>query len=516
MIPRPTLYDYLDRPLPVGASASRFEGARYNRLVMDWVASSLGPNPNPWELGMLRDRTRDRVANDPIASSIPSTISINAVGSGLTPQSRLRPEVLGFSEEKAEELQTQAEGAFDEWQKYADAGGRLDFQEMQPLALERVIIDGEILANLPMLSDSGRPFGRAVELITGDRLATPYGQGNGNVFQGVELGEERKEPLRYWIRKAPKAMGDVELPNSDFLGIPPRDAQGRPMLLHIFATKEPGQVRGRAHFAPVLKYFKNLADSLDAEVVAQKVAACLSAVITRNSADISTFPAVTDSGLVSPPSLEDSGQKKFKLEPGMVPTLAIGEDIRIVDFKKGGETFEIFLTKVLRILGNAFGLPYELLLRDFSKTTYSSARAALLEGWRVFLYWRNWLTRKFCQPIWELVLEEAMLQGRFAVRPQDFYARRNEYCRADWIGPTRGWVDPVKEIVAAKLEEDYDYTTLADQCAAQGRDWENVLRQKAREYKRRLSLGLPIVKAAQVTVIVGGETTGEQPNAPQE
>lgn len=515
MRPRPTLYDYLDRPLPVQASDSRFEGARFNRLVMDWVASSQGPNPNPWELETLRDRSRDRVANDPIASAIPTTISLNVVGPGLQPQSRLRAEVLGISEDEAETLQNQAEDAFEEWQKYADAGGRLDFQEMQTLVLNSVIVDGEILANLPMLSGGGRPFSRAVELITGDRLATPYGQGNSNVFQGVELGEERKEPRRYWIRKAPKAMGDVELPSQDFLGIPPRDAQGRPMILHIFATERPGQIRGFTHFAPVLKYFKNLADSLDAEVVAQKVAACLSAVITRTNVDIPTFPAVSSTGSPSPSSSTYSDQKTIKLEPGMVPTLGIGEDIRIIDFKKGGETFDVFLTKVMRILGNAFGLPYELLLRDFSKTNYSSARAALLEAWRAFYYRRSWLSRKFCQPPWELVLEEAMLKGQFEVRRRDFYARRAEYCRAAWIGPGRGWVDPVKEIVAAKLEEDYDYTTLADQCAAQGRDWEDVLRQKAREYKRRLALGLPISKAAQVQIILPGETTGEPPNAPQ-
>jgi lambda family phage portal protein len=310
-------------------------------------------------------------------------------------------------------------------------------------------------------------------------------------------------------------MGDVELQSQDFLGIPPRDAQGRPMCLHIFATKQAGQVRGFPHFAPVLKYFKNLADSLDAEVVAQKVAACLSAVITRTNTDIPTFSAVSSAGSPSPSSSTSSDQQKIKLEPGMVPTLGIGEDIRIIDFKKGGETFDVFLTKVLRILGNAFGLPYELLLRDFSKTNYSSARASLLEAWRVFSYWRPWLTRKFCQPVRELVLEEAMLKGRFEVRRRDFYVRQAEYCRAVWIGPGRGWVDPVKEIVAAKLEEDYDYTTLADQCAAQGRDWEDVLRQKAREHKRRVALGLPIPKAAQVQIILPGDTTGDPPNAPQ-
>jgi lambda family phage portal protein len=501
------LYDYLDRPLGLRASDSRFEGARSNRLMMDWVISSMGLNPGSMELTTLRERSRDRISNDPIASSIPQTIAVNSIGSGLQPQSRLRAEVLGIPEEKAEDLQNEAEDAFEEWQKIADAGGRLDFPEMQTLALTSVVVDGEILANLPVLSEGGRAFGRAVELVTADRLATPYGLGQGNIFQGVELGEERKEPRRYWIKNAPRAIGDVELESQEFTGIPARDGQGRPMILHIFATRQPGQVRGFPHFAPVLKYFKSIADSLDAEVVAEKVAACLSVVITRLAPELGApFPTTTEAG---------TGNKLSKLEPGMIPVLAVGEDIKLIDFKRGGETFDVFLTKVLRIIGNALGLPYESLLRDFSKTNYSSARAALLEAWRVFLYWRNWLTRKFCQPIYELVLEEAMLQGRLAVRPQDFYARRAEYCRTVWVGPGRGWVDPVKEIVAAKLEEDYDYTTLADQCAAQGRDYEDVLRQKAREMKLRQKLGLPIAKAAQVQIVLSPGEEKEEPNASQ-
>ncbi len=495
---------YFNRPSQLQASSgSKYEGARFNRLVMDWVTSSLGTNPPAWELETLRDRSRDRTRNDPIGAAIPETLMINIVGSGLQPQSRLRADRLGISEEEAEVLQSQAEAAFDLWQSRADAAGRLDFSEMTTAIMFKIIEDGEILVNLPMLSENGRPLSRALELIAAERLATPRGKSGQNIFQGIELGEERKEPLRYWIRKAPKIISDMELPGYEFSGIPARDAQGRPMILHLYATRQPGQLRGVPHFAPVLKYFKSLADSLDAEVVAQKVAACLSAVITRTDVSIPTFPTTED---------PETGKKLIKLEPGMVPTLGIGEDLKLIDFKRGGETFDVFLTKVLRIIGNSLGLPYELLLKDFSKTNYSSARAALLEAWRVFIYWRNWLTRKFCQPVWELVLEEAYLRGLFQAK--NFYANQAEYCRAVWIGPGRGWVDPVKEVVAAKLEEDYNYATLADQCAAQGRDWEDVLKQKAREMKRRKELGLPEPLAAQVQVVVPGKI-GEEvvPNA---
>lgn len=504
-LPPGQLVDQFNRPLrPAAFTGSRFEGARFNRLAMDWVVSTLTPNAPPWERETLQNRSRDRVLNDPIASSIPDTLCVNIVGPGLTPESRMRSERLGLSEEETEELQTQAEEAFARWQPWADAAGRLDFQEIQDLVMRKVIEDGEVLVNLPVLRDALRPLGRALEVISGDRLATPRGRQrtNKNIFQGVELGEERKEPLRYWIRKAPKTMVDIEVPQFEFAGIPARDSRGRPMILHIFATRQPGQVRGVPHFAPVLKYFKNMADSLDAEVVAQKVAACLSAVITRQHPDMTTFETTTD---------PDTGKKLVKLEPGMVPTLGIGEDLKLIDFKRGGETFKVFLTTVLRILGNAFGLPYELLLKDFSEVNYSSARAALLEGWRYFLYWRSWLTRKLCQPVWELVLEEAWLRGQFRVA--DFYANREEYCRAAWIGPGRGWVDPVKEVVSAKLEEDFGYATLADQCAAQGRNWEDVMKQRAKEQRRREQLGLPPATSKQVQIIFNENPAGGEEDA---
>jgi len=89
---------FVGRPLKTLAAGSRFEGARANRLVMDWVLSSLSTNPMPWELDTLRERSRDRALNDPIAASIPQTLTVNIVGSGLQPQSRLRADKLGISE----------------------------------------------------------------------------------------------------------------------------------------------------------------------------------------------------------------------------------------------------------------------------------------------------------------------------------------------------------------------------------------------------------------------------------
>ena len=147
------------------------------------------------------------------------------------------------------------------------------------------------------------------------------------------------------------------------------------------------------------------------------------------------------------------------------------------------------------MIGTAIGLPYELLLKDFSKTNYSSARAALLEAWRHFLGWRNWFAPKFCQPCFDLVLEEAYLRGMFDA--PDFYEHKDEYCRVRWIGPARGWVDPVKEVEASRKAIDYGLSTLAEEVAGQGRDWEEVMEQIKREEDKTKELGVKISRAQQ-------------------
>jgi capsid protein len=58
------------------------------------------------------------------------------------------------------------------------------------------------------------------------------------------------------------------------------------------------------------------------------------------------------------------------------------------------------------------------------------------------------------------------------------------------VPPGYGWVDPVKEISASQSAIEVGVSTLSDEAAAQGRDWEEVLEQQAREKQRRLELGL--------------------------
>ena len=462
-------------------AGSMYRSAEISRLRADWV--SFGPEaatPGSSELQLLRNRSRDANRNDPVASGATETYAVNIVGSGLKPQSRIRAEAIGVSDERAAALQAQAEGIWERWKPMADAANVLDFDEIQFLALRKICEDGETICIPTWADEPWRPYGRCLELLESDRLAQPLNRRTSpGERDGIRYGK-RGQPLSYCIRQA----GDTSLTEFKYADIAARDERGRPKILHVYPVKRPGQSRGVPLFAPVLTYFKDLADYLEAEVVAARVAACLAVFITKQDAMFSANNMATS----TEPS---TGARVQGIEPGMVSYLNPGEAIDTVDPKRPGDAFPAFIETVLRLVGTSIGLPYELLVKDFSKTNYSSARAALLEGRRVFTHWRSWFARRFCQPIWDLVLEEAFLRGEFEAK--DFYRFRHEYTRAMWIGGGWGWVDPVKEVESSLRATDGGLSTLAEEAAGQGRDWEEILEQRAREQRKIESLGVKIV-----------------------
>jgi lambda family phage portal protein len=226
--------------------------------------------------------------------------------------------------------------------------------------------------------------------------------------------------------------------------------------------------------------FKDLADYLEAEVVAARVAACF-AVLVKKREPYDAAEARSD-------ETNTNSQRIEELEPGMVEYLSEDEDISTVNPQRPGVTFDMFVERILRAIGASLGLPYELVCKDFSKTNYSSARAALLQAWRYFAMRQDFLARGLCQPVWELWTEEGYLTGELGF--DDYYAMRDAYTAAKWIGPGYRHVDPPKEVKASRDAVDGNLSTLADECALQGRDWEEVLEQRAREEARRKELGL--------------------------
>ncbi len=481
-----------------------YDGASHDRLRASWKSSRGSADEDLlFDLNDLRERSRDLVRNDGIAAGIISTMVNNIVGHGIMPQSRVDKEIIGLSDEEADSFQKVIEREWDKWSPHADTAGRMNFWEIQQMVQSQVLINGEVIIVREMVDDPWRPYSLALNVIEADRLDTPWDLSqNKNIRRGVELGS-RGEPIAYWIRKTHPGdyfYGNRVFFSQDFVRFPIRNEFGQLNVLHLYWKKRPGQTRGEPFFSPVLLKFKELADYMEAELVGARIAACFSIFITKM--DAYTTAMRSASGTKNDKRLE-------AIEPGIIEYLNPGEQVNVANPNRPGSQFDPFVDKILKFIGAGLGLPYELVIKDFSKSNYSSARAAILEARKLFRCSQSWMSEKLCQPVWELFAEECFLRG--TIDAPNFYQYQKEYCRARWIAPGWGYIDPEKEINASTEAIKNNLSTLADECAAiGGKDWEDVLDQRAREEKRKKDLGLPEEQGNTITLTAGQKGKNNQ------
>ena len=451
-------------------------------------------------------RATDIACNDAHGASIVDSIVINSVGTGLWPRSTPNHKRLGISEEQAAELAEAMEWEFEQFSREADARGVTDFYGLQTQNVWSMLVKGEFI-NLPlMLRNPGRRYSLALQIVDPARLRTPgVYTSAADVRDGIRLGTTG-QPLSYFLADPENGLLVPGLDLSQFQEVPPRRGH-RPTVMHGFVPKEPEQVRGVPIFAPVMKLFRDKGDYLDFELVAAIVAANFPVWIEKsNPYDAHTLP-----GVRSVNTTQDETTHYRELSPGQVHYGNPGEKPYFPSPNRPSGNLPAFLETVLRAIGaGGGGMPYEITAKDFSKTNYSSARAALEEAWRVFGFTQDWLIKAFCQPVYEMVFEEAWLRGRVKL-PQgiDFYTFRAELCAADWTVPARTSLDPVKEMVAHVMGKQNNVATDADFCAKRGKDYEDVYRQRKRERQQAKDMELP--ETAVTTV----KKKPEQPDDPQ-
>lgn len=451
----------------------------------NWFVRRLTRYTESYERLRSNDRAEDLVANNSHAASIVDSIALNTVGGrGLIPKSRPNFKVLGITEEQAQEIAEQAEYWFGVWAQQAGAEGE-NFAEIQSVTARSLGARGEFL-NLPVMMDTGpnRDFNLALQVLDTRRLRTPYGMtAEPSIRDGIRLGNHCQR-LGYFVADPDDGYLTTTLSNTHFEEIPAWRGH-RPGILHGFVKKDPEQVRGINIFSPCMKLFKDYDDYMDFEVVGAILGASFPLFIeTEDGDDPEDYTGAEG---------ERKGEHRYKeYAPGQILYGGRNQVPHILKNERPGNSFPTFVETLLRSVGAATGLPYEIVAKDFSKTNFSSARASLLEAWRLFCFYQCLLEFKNNQPCWDMVFEEAWLRGRikFPKGAPDFYVARRAYTNAKWIPPKRGAVDPVKEVAAGKEEIVSLMGTLADWYAEQGEDWQEQLQQIAREREVMKSYGL--------------------------
>jgi capsid protein len=103
----------------------------------------------------------------------------------------------------------------------------------------------------------------------------------------------------------------------------------------------------------------------------------------------------------------------------------------------------------------------------------------------------------FNQPFYELWLAEAVAIGR--IKLPGFFNDpliRAAWCKAEWIGPTQGQIDPVKEVTAAILRADNAFSTREQETTGlTGGNYDDNVEQAKLEVKKLKESGLLDLKS---------------------
>jgi lambda family phage portal protein len=322
----------------------------------------------------------------------------------------------------------------------------------------------------------------------------PERSGDPTLRGGVEI-DRYGAPLAYWIRK--QHPGDLYAgwyrPDiAEYERVPAFTPWGRRRVLHLHDKERTGQSRGKPLVTAVMREFRMAGEYATTELQSA-VANALIAAFLESNLDTESAAALFGSGQDQNPESywkQAIGEYRATLRGGAVIPLPAGARLASFTPSRPNTGFADFMAAVLRHIAAGLNLPYELLVKDFSKTNYSSARAALLEAWRHFQSKRRSLIDYWLLPIYQLWLEEAVNRAR--VEAPGYYDNRYAYARARWIFAGRGWVDPVKEANAAKIRMAASLSTLEAECAEQGLDWQEVLEQRAAEKDMAKRLGLDL------------------------
>lgn len=449
-------------------------------------------------LDSTMQRAESLAANDGHAASCVNALALNVVGSGLRPQSYPDAATLGISEEEALTFSEAAESAWSIWCAEAHAGATQHFDDLQYEAARSFFITGEIL-HLPVWLDeteaSGRTFGLALHPLHPTRLRTPSDlQHRADIRCGVHLGPYNR-PLGYYIAN-PTDNGLLSgLASKDFLYVP-RRAGHRIACFHLFHSGMPEQSRGLSVLSPAMKQFRDLADYVDYELVGALIAASFTVFIE-------TPQDVLAGGGFGGGERKAAGYPA-QVQPGTMTTGQPGHRPHIISSNRPGPGFDAFYERVFRAASASTGQPYESVAKDFSKTNYSSARAALLEVWKLHTLYQEWLVRAYLNRLYAMVLEEAWLRDMLPVpggAPSLYDSPRvaRAWLGAVWTRPPRGQIDPVKEREAEQLGLDAITETRTAICHSRGLDFETLARTRQREEHLLKKLGLSPSPSASVS-----------------
>jgi lambda family phage portal protein len=436
-----------------------FEAAMTDRLNASWNSPALTANEEvAGALEITRNRARSLAKDNEFAHKYLAMVVANVVGpSGFALQALAKegdtPDTI------ARKL---IEKSFLEWQRrgVCELSGRLSFADVQRQVIETWARDGEALLVQVTGRDAGNANNYALRLLEVERLPVQYTKDLKDGHQavmGVEVNAFNR-PVAYWLN-----LG--RLNSSHTQGTLTRLEANQ--VLHIFKPYRPEQVRGMPSMHTVIAGLKMLDGYEEAAIVAARVGASKMGFFTTPDGDSSPLGADQD----------DEGNFITDADPGSFQTLPKGVTFQDWNPDYPHANYQAFMKTRLRSIASGLGVTYHGLANDLEGVNFSSIRSGTLEERDAWMVLQNWFVEAFLRPVFREWLTWSLTSGAiaFASGAKLPIAKYDKFAEHTWLGRRWGWVDPLKDIEAARLSIKSGIASPQMVAAQAGVDIEDVI-----------------------------------------
>ena len=399
----------------------------------------------------LRNRSRYEVANNSYARGIVTTLANDVVGTGP------RLQMLTDDDHGNGIIETE----FMNWASQIRLA-----QKLRTMRMARAC-DGETFGILSINRNINSPVKLDLRLIEADQVTTPWSKflNSQSLVDGIEL-DEFGNPSSYYVLK--NHPGSVS--NTAFYEYNTIDADS---MIHWFRADRSGQSRGIPEITPALPLFAQLRRYTLAVIAAAETAADFAAVLYTDS------PANGEAANLEPMDV-------VELEKRMATTLPDGWKLGQIEAHQPTTTYGEFKNQILNEIARCLNMPFNIAACNSSGYNYASGRLDHQTYYKSIRVDQADMALVILDRILHAWLNEAILISDYL--PLNWRTIRNYPHQWFWDGTEH--VDPAKEAKAQEIRLANHTTTLADEYAKQGKDWEVELRQCSREKQLMDELGI--------------------------
>jgi len=371
----------------------------------------------------------------------------------------------------SDDLNRSVEDDFLDWLQVADVRGEFTGWELITKVFRAAEVDGDSFMQWDADANDGDGGLRAFEA---DRVLSPFKTAGlrgvatvrgKNLINGIARDGSGRKRWMFVANKTPLSP-DVRVDEGQII-----DAR---TVVHIADPRRLSQNRAEPRLSPVIRDIDDLDDLILYERIAAKVVAAQAYFIKTDSPEgaADAMKSASDS----------TGASRIqKVLPGTVNYLGTQEDIAASPTNRPSDNFEAFIKLLNRYVGLPLGLPYELVMMDFSQVNFASSRQLLNQAQR---RWKcqQFRVAKYVSQIFRWWLAQKIENGHY----KKFRKQLNsgQVYRHEWGFP--GWPSPNPlqdaQAIATGLEWEFESRTNANR--RQGVSQDDIFDELARENAR--------------------------------